>query len=1660
MATDTSPQHAHAGQDAYVAGGDIKTINIYGRGEDDFRPPFLVVDADFLAQERKKPKAPYIARPPLWADVVHGQDPDSRFLEREQFGALVAAIDGDLLQPLRRGSDLRLHTLFVTGAPGCGKSTLVRHAAATLVERGAAVVADLGVNHGRLIADDLESYLKGLTQLAAGGKPVLLLMDDPFFANSDWELLLETLGRPNYAGIAVLGATPTYLFETYGRPLAGHQVVLKTFPLGATTSGERQSLAEMYGVRNDPDIDRAIGRHEDLLVFAMETASGSSFNEIIERIWKTLNDGRAIGPKTAIADVEWPVLAFLLTSYLHRHYVTCPESLLRSFLVDLAGNATTDFVYELSELTLGEGWHIFRVSPPDSASQAMIGTMHARVAARAWEVRPFKALDQAGLLARASARAPECAPQLAEFILACQPQRDPADRGLPQRVSEQWRDESISTAQLAALVHGLSPRPAANPFRPALRARLKRRDSQSWLAAAALIPLERPGSDERNRLNQTELPFVLTLADLSADSSEAIRLLGRRAAPGRQSFGTTLSASLRGELDWELDDKLLIWLLENRPVEDVRPLLPYVHDWLDSHQDDERARAALIGWYAAHASRLTPAEIEELVDRIREWIGMLPSTQSVLSAFSVLASALLDADSPGSVSLLTDMSSWLDLWPDDSYLRERLLRLLAQHYQKAPATAANAVTETLDWLAVHPAAGEVRRALLGLILADPAHPRAAAAVTELLSWIGEGPTDAQFRDAWVKLFQALPPSTVAQLLPGELGWLGAHQDEPGGGLARSVLVQALAGYPDAEPVLSAVRDWLAAHPDDSVVRAGFLGVVRKLPDPAFLAEIIADARGWVLSHPGDVTVRGPFLSLVHARPGHLDSDEVIELTMAWLAGRPDDEEGRLTLLQLARGEPGRSQAAEVVAAMVDWLDPSRGGNEIWVELFGLVRDAPEHPYAPAVCAAARRWLAGHPEDSHVRTGLIRFIRTLPDRPQADEVIQESLAWLEVNPGDINVRVGLSRLVRDVAGSSAVRDQIAQARAWAEEQPDSAGAREWVMSLARDLGDADVMTEVINESRGWLAAHWDNPQAWASLLGLARAAPDYPDATGVIADARQWLAGHRDDSHVRTGLLAYIKDLPGRPEAAELVAETGQWLARYGENQNVSSALASLQRVLDTGLPRYRPSAGTGIDEAWTYLAEYPDDRTVRVRLLALVRAAAGHPLGPEIIAGTRRWLDEHPDDGHVRHAFLLLVRARPDMAELPAIIAQTRRWLDEHPDDSHVRYGFLVLAGTLRDDPGIFEIITQTRRWLDEHPGDTHVRPVFTHLLASVPGYPGTADFVSDTLAWLDKHPEQVFTRIRVLGLIQHHPGHPHAVAAVKQAHEWLAGDPADKRPGAALLDLVAALPENLSAAGEVQQARQWVSEHPVTPATPAARLTTLRRVLAGHEFASPQVLGRAREWLDEYPDDADARTRVLNLTAQVPGHPGAAAVVADGRRWIAGHPDQTVVRAALFHLSLLLPDDPEAAEVVMETFRWLCGAPDDPQLRMGHFFLALQEVPGHPRLPEVVEAARRWLADSPEAARYRPGLLRVLCALPQSAVAADVVLETRLWLLEHEDDTPARVSMLNLLAMMPGYPEAAEVVRETRLWLAENPDQDSESVRAAVLTLARTLPDDPDAIQ
>ena len=145
--------------------------------------PFNIVDRTFLGEQRQKPRQEFVARQPDWADVVHGPDETIKFIERSITTEMRDKVVSELIEPLERGSEHRLHMLFITGAPGSGKTTLVRRVSALLVAEGRIVVADAGVD-AHEPAGSPDEYFTHLERLAAAGRPVVFLLDDPLYGDS------------------------------------------------------------------------------------------------------------------------------------------------------------------------------------------------------------------------------------------------------------------------------------------------------------------------------------------------------------------------------------------------------------------------------------------------------------------------------------------------------------------------------------------------------------------------------------------------------------------------------------------------------------------------------------------------------------------------------------------------------------------------------------------------------------------------------------------------------------------------------------------------------------------------------------------------------------------------------------------------------------------------------------------------------------------------------------------------------------------------------------------------------------------------------------------------------------------------------------------------------------------------------------------------------------------------------------------------------------------------------------------------------------------------------------------------------------------------------------------------------------------------------------
>ncbi len=314
------------------------------------------MDSTFLEEQRQKPKEPFLARAPEWADVVHGEDDDLKFLERDQLSDLRRELLTQLVERMERGTS-GLHILSVVGPPGEGKSTLVRGVAAQLVEERRVVVADAGANLFAM-PTSVDDYAERLSELADAGRPVLLLLDDPFFDDSEWPGLLQKLAARPGGRIAALTASPEFLYSRYEARLRG-PIHKHRFDVRPPTKQERDRFAQLYG--RDPTQWRAT--EGDFLVMAMEAAAGIPFDSIVDRLWITLNDGKPFPPEGDLSQLPWTVRALLLVSFFHRGYVACPESLLHAALVESGGTGASGSVTTaLSQLKNAEGWCVFRLS--------------------------------------------------------------------------------------------------------------------------------------------------------------------------------------------------------------------------------------------------------------------------------------------------------------------------------------------------------------------------------------------------------------------------------------------------------------------------------------------------------------------------------------------------------------------------------------------------------------------------------------------------------------------------------------------------------------------------------------------------------------------------------------------------------------------------------------------------------------------------------------------------------------------------------------------------------------------------------------------------------------------------------------------------------------------------------------------------------------------------------------------------------------------------------------------------------------------------------------------------------------------------------------------------------------------------------------------------
>ena len=550
--------------------GDV-LVSLFSFGTTvDRTPPFHVVDRPFLEAQKALRKRPFVARFPSWADVVDGENEETGFIDRDATAVVVDDLTAALTTARHPGPDLPM--VVLTGAPGAGKSTLVRRASALKVLAGECVVADFGARLDQMDDDLLVLAADGIARLKSAGLPVLVLLDDPFFVNSPWLTLLTRFGAGQPSGVAVAAASPQFLFQRY-RHLVPRRVAVTEREVDGTTPSERARLAAIHGRALAPLTDT----EDQFLVLAMQAAAGQPFDDIIDSLWRTLNLGANPDPDSKPAELPWALRAYAVAAWFHRNYVVCREPLLRSALrcvdADLPDGALTDRTRELVD---NRGWHLFAVDQPGERlvawAGAKISTAHALIAQRAFARSPVRSHHVEEWVFQAVVADPAGIPEVATVLATQMKDGDMAAAAMVDRLALAWsdgiRDGSVEVRNVAMFVaNGVAVFAEFPRCLEAMRRSVERLTEQSWIGALQMYLSS--SDDRKNRRFPDDLPLreVALRANYAIAPSRAFQFLTAMAdVPDGDQAWQTLRAAVAGDRPWRPNSHLLTyWLTHDDP---------------------------------------------------------------------------------------------------------------------------------------------------------------------------------------------------------------------------------------------------------------------------------------------------------------------------------------------------------------------------------------------------------------------------------------------------------------------------------------------------------------------------------------------------------------------------------------------------------------------------------------------------------------------------------------------------------------------------------------------------------------------------------------------------------------------------------------------------------------------------------------------------------------------------------------------------------------------------------------------------------------------------------------------------------------------------------------------------------------------------------------
>jgi len=152
----------------------------------------------------------------------------------------------------------------------------------------------------------------------------------------------------------------------------------------------------------------------------------------------------------------------------------------------------------------------------------------------------------------------------------------------------------------------------------------------------------------------------------------------------------------------------------------------------------------------------------------------------------------------------------------------------------------------------------------------------------------------------------------------------------------------------------------------------------------------------------------------------------------------------------------------------------------------------------------------------------------------------------------------------------------------------------------------------------------------------------------------------------------------------------------------------ISELLSVGL------ADKSVPLAKTWMLEHPDDRSIFIRYLSLVKQTGKRIEIGEAVDDAIRWIEKHPEDANIRTILFSLLCQRGyhvRQEQVDQVIQDNKTWLDNHPEDKITREGYIVLVRNLGNKKQIEETILDAISWLESNPDDFIVRSILISLI-------------------------------------------------------------------------------------------------------------------------------------------------------------------------------------------------------------------------------------------------------------------------------------------------------------------------------------------------------------